>query len=88
MVSPARRFLTENFALYYPFGNTRSRNILADYSNRLDNKDNDVVTTKVYIWKIKNFLYVDVYCVAVRMETLDSLPGIRRLEKRLSSDNK
>jgi len=31
MLIPARRVLSENYPLYYPFGNTRVRNVLKDY---------------------------------------------------------
>ena len=31
MVTPSRCFLLENAPVYYPFGNTRGRNVLQDF---------------------------------------------------------
>ena len=45
--TPARRSLVENSILYYPFGNTRTRNILKDFKCELASSTNS--TAKVNI---------------------------------------
>ena len=45
--TPARRFLIENSPLYYPFGNTRIRNVLENVNNQNDDPDDGLNVTKV-----------------------------------------
>ena len=80
MLSPARHLLLENCPKYRPFGNSRIRNVLTNFNNRLDNEDNDAMTTKVLlaILTLHFSLLISINCIAlIQMEMLDSLHGIR-----------
>lgn len=56
MISPARRLLVENNPLYYPFGKTRVQNVLKDFNNRLQDKDDKTITSVHWLLYIKAFI--------------------------------